>query len=159
MRELNGDVRFTVRHEVQLERVLGRGDRWELSGRDWCAWNATFGPRGADGLPQPLWSGATGQIDHGVIDHWKRYDLRRILQNNWSTLGPKLRGKLHIWVGEADDYFLNNAVHLLDDFLSSARPAYAGSITYGPGKGHSWHAIGQAETIRAMARAIAQKER
>ncbi len=52
-RDASGETRTTVRHECQIERVLGRGDRWELSGKDWCAWNAVFGPRGADGLPAP----------------------------------------------------------------------------------------------------------
>jgi hypothetical protein len=153
-RERNGDVRYTVRHECLLERVLGRGGRWELSGKDWCAWNATFGPRGADGLPRPLWDGVTGKIDRDVVDHWKRYDLRLVLQQNWPTLGPKLRGKLHVWVGEADDYFLNNAVHLLDDFLRGAKPAYEGSITYAPGEGHGWQGLTEKELMGAMAGAI-----
>ncbi len=118
-RERNGDVRYTVRHECQIERVLGRGGRWELSGRDWGAWNAVFGPRGRDGLPRPLWDGVTGRIDRDAIEHWKQYDLRLVLQTNWKTLGPKLRSKLRIWVGEADEYFLNNAVHRLDEFLRS----------------------------------------
>jgi enterochelin esterase-like enzyme len=155
----NGDVCYTVRHEVLLERVLGRGDRWELSGKDWCAWNAVFGPRGADGLPRPLWNGLTGRIDREVLEHWKRYDLRRVLEKDWKTLGPKLRGKLHIWVGEADDYFLNNAVHLLDDFLKEARPPYEGSIAYAPGQGHTVTGITQRQMIEAMARAIARGER
>jgi hypothetical protein len=157
MRERNGDVRYTVRHEVLLERVLGRAGRWELSGKDWCAWNATFGPRGADGLPRPLWDGVTGKLDREVLDHWKRYDLRLVLSKDWKTLGPKLRGKLHIWVGEADDYFLNNAVHLLDDFLQQARPSYEGSITYALGKGHDWQGLTEKQLIDLMARRIAGK--
>jgi hypothetical protein len=155
MRALNGDVRYTVRHEVLLERALGRGDRWELSGKDWCAWNAVFGPRGADGLPRPLWDGVTGKLDREVLEHWKRYDLRRVLQNDWANRGPKLRGKLHIWVGEADDYFLNNAVHLLDEFLRTAKPAYEGSITYALGQGHSYTGITEKQMMEAMARRVA----
>jgi hypothetical protein len=154
-REHNGDVRTTVSSECQLERVLGRGDRWELSGLDWCAWNATFGPRGDDGLPRPLWDGKTGKIDRSVVEHWKQYDLRRVLQANWPALAPKLRGKLRIWVGEADDYFLNNAVHLLDAFLRTAQPAYEGSIVYGMGEGHVWSALNERERMQAMAKAIA----
>ena len=137
-RDVDGDVRTTVRHECRLESALGLGGRWELSGKDWCAWNAVFGPRGDDGLPKPLWDGKTGKIDATVLDHWKKYDLRLRLQQDWATLGPKLRGKLHVWVGEADDYYLNNAVHLLDDFLSGAHPAFEGKITYGMGKNHFW---------------------
>ena len=154
-RDLNGDVRTTVRHECQLERVLGAGDRWERSGMDWCAWNATFGPRGADGMPRPLWDGKTGRLDRAVLDHWRKYDLRLVLKNNWPALAPKLRGKLHIWVGEADDYFLNNAVHLLDEFLQTAKPAYEGTIVYGPGLGHSWDGQTEPERMRAMANALA----
>jgi hypothetical protein len=111
-RNVNGDTIYTVRHECQVENVLGRGGRWQVGGKDWCAWNATFGPRGSDGLPRPLWDPKTGKIDRSVTPHWEKYDLRLVLERNWATLGPKLRGKIHIWVGDADDYFLNNAVHL-----------------------------------------------
>jgi hypothetical protein len=155
-RELNGDVRYTVRHECGIERVLGRGGRWELSGKDWCAWNAVFGPRGRDGLPRPLWDGVTGRIDREVIEHWKQYDLRLVLQQNWKTLGPKLRGKLRIWVGEADDYFLNNAVHLLDEFLQEVRPAYEGKITYALGKGHDWQGLSEKQMMEEMAGVVAK---
>src|SRR5262249_50733073 len=125
-RDRNGDTRFTMRHEVLLERVLARGDDWTLSGRDWGSWNATFAPRGSGGNPLPLWEGKTGNIDRKVAEAYQKYDLRLQLQKNWATLGPKLRGKLRIWVGDADDYFLNNAVRLLDAFLKTARPAYEG---------------------------------
>jgi len=152
-REINGDVRYTVRHECQLENVLGRGNRWTLSGKDWCAWNATFGPRGRDGLPWPLWEPKTGQLDRRVVGHWSNYDLRMVLEKNWKALGPKLRGKIHIWVGEADDYFLNNAVHLLDAFLREADPPYEGKVVYGPGRGHTagWS---QQQVMAEMAAAI-----
>ena len=120
MRQLNGDVIYTVRHEVQIENVLGPGDSWTMSGKDWGAWNAVFGPRGADGRPVPLWDPKTGKLDRGVVGHWQKYDLRRVLEQNWPALAPRLRGKLHIWVGDADDYFLNNGVRLLDGFLDPA---------------------------------------
>ncbi len=60
------------------------------------------------------------------------------MEQNWKTLGPKLQGKLRISVGDADNYYLNNAVHLLDAFLSHADPPYKGRIVYGPMKGHGW---------------------
>jgi hypothetical protein len=111
-RTIDGDTIFTVRYESKIERVLGRGNRWELGGLDWCSWNATYGPRGDDGKPKPLWNGETGAIDPSVRKHWENYDLRLHTERNWKTLGPKLAGgKVHIWVGDADDFFLNNAVH------------------------------------------------
>jgi S-formylglutathione hydrolase FrmB len=158
MRERSGETIYTLRHETQIENVLGRGDSWTTSGKDWCAWNATFGPRGEDGRPKALWDPKTGKIDRSVVEHWKKYDLRLVLQQNWPTLGPKLRGKLRIWVGEADDYFLNNAVHLLDAFLRKANPPYEGKITYGPGGGHGWQGISRRQMLDEMAAAVAREQ-
>lgn len=148
-----GDVKYTMRHECALENVLGRGDSWTLSGGQWGAWNATYGPRGADGRPVPLWDPRTGVMNPAVRDHWKRYDLRLVLEANWAELGPRLRGKLHIWMGDADDFFLNNAMRQLETFLSQARPAHGGSIVFGPGQGHCWMGISEREMLEQMARA------
>lgn len=153
-RAANGDVEFTIRHECQMENVLGAGDSWTMSGQQWGAWNAVYGPRGMDGRPVPLWDARTGKINRAVVEHWKKYDLRLRLQQNWKTLAPRLRGKLHIWVGEADDYFLNNGVHLLDAFLSAADPPYEGRITYGPGQRHGWTPMSESEMMKEMMAAI-----
>ncbi len=153
-RDLNGDVMYTIRHECQMENVLGAGDSWTMSGQQWGAWNATYGPRGAAGRPRPLWDVKTGKLDGTVVEHWKQYDLRMVLERNWKTLAPKLRGKIRIWIGEADNYFLNNAVHLLDDFLTKAAPPYEGKIVYGAGKGHCWLGLTERQLLDEMAAAV-----
>ncbi len=149
-REVTGEVQYTMRHECSLENVLGRGDSWTMSGGQSGAWNATYGPRGDDGRPVALWDPRTGVINRAAAAHWKAYDLRRVLEQNWANLGPRLHGKIHIWVGDADSFFLNNAVHQLDEFLSRAQPAYGGSIAYGPGEGHCWIGISEREMMRQM---------
>jgi hypothetical protein len=154
MRTTEGEVRETMRHQCQLENVLGRGSSWTTSGQQWGAWNAVFGPRGADGLPVPLWDPRTGMLNRQAAEHWKGYDLRLILQQNWRTLAPKLQGKIHVWVGEADDYFLNNAVHKLDAFLSQAQPPYGGVIVYSPGQGHCWSGLTEGLMIEQMLESV-----
>lgn len=138
-RTADGRTVFTLRHECQIENVLGCGGRWELSGRDWAAWNATYGPRGADGLPVPLWDGKTGKLSKDVQEHWEKYDLRLVLERNWKELGPKLAGgKVHVWVGTADDYFLNKAVELLKPAVEKLEsPPFDGKILIEPGKTHT----------------------
>lgn len=158
-RDLDGETRFTIRHECAMENVLGAGDSWTMSGQQWGAWNAAYGPRGADGRPLALWDPKTGRINREAVEHWKKYDLRLVMEQNWETLGPRLRGKIHIWVGEADNYFLNNAVHLLEAFLSKADPPYDGKIFYGPGKGHCWMGIAERQLIDEMAAAIEKARR
>jgi hypothetical protein len=156
-RDPNGDVRLTMRREVGVENLLGRGNNFTLSGEQWGEWNAAFGPRGADGLPIPLWDPQTGRINHAVAEQWKKYDLRIVLEQNWPTLGPKLRGKIHISAGEADAYFLNNAVHLLDKFLAKANPPFEGKIVYGMGKGHGWFDLSPRQMLDEMQAATAAK--
>jgi S-formylglutathione hydrolase FrmB len=137
-REPNGDTQFTMRLECLKENVLGAGDSYTMSGGQWGSWNAVYGPRGGDGKPAPLWDAKTGRIDHEVAKQWEKYDLRLTVERNWKALAPKLQGKIHIWVGEADDYFLNNGVHLFDDFISKAEPKYDGWIMYNRTGRHGW---------------------
>jgi S-formylglutathione hydrolase FrmB len=152
-RDLKGNVVLTMRREVGMENLLGPGNSYTRSGEQWGSWNAVYSPRGADGLPMPLWDRQTGLINHTVAEEWKKYDLRLFLEKNWKNLGPKLRGKIHIASGEADQYFLNNAMHLLDDFLAHADPPFEGQIAYGPGKGHGWLNLSLKAMLREMAAA------
>jgi hypothetical protein len=84
-----------------------------------ASFEAVFSPRGEDGQPMPLFDRDTGRIDPAVQKYWERYDITRLLKNNWATLGPKLRGKLHVIVGTADTFHLEEAVYLLRDALRS----------------------------------------
>jgi len=83
----------------------------------------------------------TGKIDRTVAEYWREhYDLRYILQRDWKTLGPKLKGKIHIYVGDMDNYYLNNAVYLMEAFLENTTdPYYDGEVDYGNLAEHCWN--------------------
>ncbi len=148
-RTIDGDTISTVRHEVQLEKTLGRGGNWTLSGRDWASWNAVYGPKG----PIPVWDGETGVIDKSVVEHWKKYDLKMLIENNWKELGPKLAGgKVNVWVGDADDYFLNAAVRRFKDSTEKLdNPKFDGTILIEARKGHEGGGWTHSEILDAMA--------
>jgi Putative esterase len=150
-RTIDGETEYTMRHECGIENVLGDGDSYTTSGGQWGAWIATYSPRGADGRPAPLWDPKTGAIDKKVAEAWKKYDLRLVLEQNWAALGPKLAGKIHVYVGDADDYFLNNAVVRLQRFLEKAKPAYGGTIQFGWRGGHGWTPVSGAELLKQIA--------
>ncbi len=149
-RTLEGDVKFTMRHEVQYENVLGLGNVFTRSGGQWGAWNATFGAQGSNGWPVPAWDPQNGRMDPGTAKGWERWDLRRMLERDWAVLGPKLQGKLRVWVGEADEYFLNHAVHRMDEMLARMDPPAGARFEYGAGKGHGWNPRTQVEMWREM---------
>ena len=71
-------------------------------------------------------------------------------------IGPELVGKIHIFVGEMDNYYLNLAVYRMEDFFKATKnPFYGGSFVYGrPMKGHGWSPLDNVELVRAMARYI-----
>lgn len=93
-----------------MEAVLGHGGQL-------ASFEAVFSPRGSDGQPRKLWNRASGDIDPEVARSWARYDIRRVLEANWQTIGPKLQGKLHIYMGDEDTFYLEGAVVLLRDSL------------------------------------------
>lgn len=132
-----GELAATVEDANYMELALGTNSR---SGGQWDIWQAVYSPSGSDGYPKPIWDKQTGKIDHSVAEYWREhYDLGHILKRDWATLGPKLEGKIHIYVGEADNYFLNNAVYLVDDFLKTTKnPYYGGEVDYEPRAEHCW---------------------
>jgi len=138
MRNYLGEVATTLEQANHLEAVLASKGR---SGGQWDIWQAVFSPVGADGYPKPIWDKMTGAIDPQVAASWKEnYDLGWILQRDWKTLGPKLQGKIHIYVGDMDNYYLNNAVYLVEAFLESTKdPYYAGEVKYGDRAEHCWN--------------------
>lgn len=136
-RDYLGHVSHTIEDENRLELVLGDKTR---SGGQWDIWEAVYSPMGEDGYPKRIWDKATGVIDPSVAAYWRdNYDLRHILQRDWAKLAPKLDGKIHIYVGDMDNFYLNNAVYLMEDFLKTARPAYNGEVTYGDRDEHCWN--------------------
>ncbi|HET7275389.1 MAG TPA: alpha/beta hydrolase-fold protein [Longimicrobiaceae bacterium] len=136
-RRPDGNIVFTMRDENLFELAVGPDTR---SGGQWAVWEAVYGPIGDDGYPARIWDPVTGVIDHQVAEYWREnYDLRYILERDWETLGPQLRGKLHVAVGDMDSYYLNNAVHLLEDFLESTTdPVANAEFQYGRGEPHCW---------------------
>lgn len=99
---------MTFRQYAQQERVLG------YFGGQFASFDAVFSPKGADGQPMPLFDRDTGRIDPFVAKAWEKYDISLILRKNWLTLGPKLKGKLHIIVGTIDNFHLDESLRLLD---------------------------------------------
>jgi hypothetical protein len=137
-RDYLGNISVTMEDENHMELVIGDKTR---SGGQWDIWEAVFSPMGDDGYPMRIWDKKSGKINHEVAAYWKEnYDMRHILERDWNTLGPKLAGKLHVFVGDMDNFHLNNAVYLLEDFLeSTTEPYYDGFIDYGDRQEHCWN--------------------
>ncbi len=132
-----GHVDATVQDGNYHELAIATKGR---SGGQWDVWQSVFSPAGPDGYPKPIYDKVTGRIDQSVAQYWKEnYDLSHILQRDWKTLGPKLKGKLHIYVGDMDNYYLNNAVYLVEDFLKTATPAADAVVDYGDRAEHCWN--------------------
>ena len=139
LRNYLGHVGITLESMNQMELVLGTKGR---SGGQWDIWEAVYSPVGADGYPKRLWDKRTGVIDRSVAEYWKQhFDLSEVLRRDWEKgLGTKLAGKLNIYVGDMDNYYLNNAVYLVEDFLKRTRnPAYGGEVAYGDRAEHCWN--------------------
>ncbi len=147
-RDYLGQTRVTIEQANLKELVLGTKSR---SGGQWDIWEAVFSPAGADGYPERIFDKRTGTIDRGVAHYWRdHYDLVHIMQRDWATLGPKLRGKITLNVGLSDNFFLNDAVYRAEEFLKSANPPADARIDYGLRDEHCWS--GDHDHVNAVSR-------
>ena len=136
-RRPDGSLILTSQQIQQYELVLGTKGR---SGEQWDIWQAVYGPVAEDGYTKLLIDKTTGKIDRSVAKYWKEnYDLRYYLEQNWSAVGPKIKGKLYFFTGDMDTYYLNNPVHRMQEFLANtSNPHYAGYFKYAPRQPHCW---------------------
>jgi hypothetical protein len=138
MRDYLGHISTMLEDANRLELVLGTKSR---SGQQWDIWQAVYSPVGSDGYPRPIWDKATGSIDPTVAQYWRdHYDLHSILERDWPRIGKQLEGKINIYVGDMDNYYLNNAVYLMEEFLKTTKdPYYGGEVKYGDRAEHCWN--------------------
>lgn len=138
MRDSKGMLKSSLRDMNYRELALASNGR---SGDQWDIWQAVFSPADENGYPKPIWDKLSGDIDSEVANYWKEnYDLRYIMERDWESLGPNLQGKIFLYCGDMDNYYLNNAVKLTEDFLeSTTSPYYKGEVDYGDGAEHCWN--------------------
>ena len=136
-RESDGGIRLTSQQRNHFELVSGTKGR---SGQQLDVWSAVHGPLGEDGYFKPLFDKFSGDIDPQVAQYWKEnFDLLHHLEKNWATLGPKLVGKIHVYCGDMDSFYLNVPVKELEAWMkTTSNPHYPGYFVYGDGKGHGY---------------------
>jgi hypothetical protein len=134
-RDYRGHLYSTFEDRNLVELALGTRGR---SAGQHDAWASVFGPVGDDGYYKPLYDKVTGTIDPAVAKYWRdNYDLRYIMERDWATLGPKLRGKIHLTSGTMDNGYLNNAVYQTEEFFRKAKnPPADADIVYGERREH-----------------------
>jgi hypothetical protein len=154
VRALDGKPVQSWRAWMLGEAVTGgaTGVGAEITGTD----NALNGPIGENGYPLPLFDIRTGRIDPDVARYWRGHDLLVTAQENWPRIAPLLKGKLHFYAGDSDQWSRNGGVHDLQTFLETANPDAAATFTYGKGKGHEWQPMTNAALVRSISDAIAR---
>ncbi len=110
-----------------MEEVMGHGGQL-------ASFEAVFSERGRDGKPRRLWNRKTGEIDAEVARSWEKYDIRLILERNWDKLGPKLSGKVHVYMGDVDTFYLEGATRLLKEMNERLKGGLI--VELFPGKDH-----------------------
>jgi hypothetical protein len=138
MRDGKGHIKAQLQDVNRRDYILGNNSR---SGDQWDIWQAVYSPVGDNGYPKPIWDKLTGEIDPEVANYWREnYDLRYIMERDWDKIGKDLEGKVNIYCGDMDNYYLNNAVVLTETFLeSTTNPYYDGEVDYGNNAEHCWN--------------------
>jgi len=138
-----GEVMLTYEEFVRREHVTNPGGQIR-------SFEATFSPPGEDGTPRRVFDVETGVIDHEAARAWRKYDISHILLTQWDALKPRLTGKIHIYAGELDTFYLEGAVErfqrlageagLLEDMVVEVVPGMPHTL-HGPGFQHMLNTI------------------
>jgi hypothetical protein len=138
IRNYLGHVSSTVLEANHRELALGTHSR---SGDQFDIWEAVYSPMGEDGYPKRIFDKYSGAIDSSVAAYWRdNYDLTHIIQRDWPKIGEKLKGKIHLYVGDMDNFYLNNAVYTAEDMLKQlANPLCGCEVDYGDRAEHCWN--------------------
>lgn len=137
-RDYLGHILATVKEMNQHEQAVGSRTR---SGEQFDIWEAVFSPMDNDGYPKRIFDKYTGAIDSSVARYWRdNFDLTHIIKRDWSKIGNDLKGKIHIYVGDMDTYYLNDAVYTAEDMLKKLNnPNCSCTIDYGDRAEHCWN--------------------
>jgi S-formylglutathione hydrolase FrmB len=127
-------VRMGTQEVMSLEDYARQEAVLGAYGGQMASFEWVFSPRGKDGRPQQLFDRQTGVIDPSVAKAWERYDIAEILRKNAQRLRPLLQNKIHLTVGTADTFHLDEPAHLLEETLKEL--GIKATFTYLPGKSH-----------------------
>lgn len=159
-RTIYGEPTFSMKDWIKGESLNSRTSDYRVSGGQFGAYNAVFGPKGTDGLPSLMFDPITGKIDHAIAQQWEQYDLKKVLEKNWSVLGTKLQGKLWIWTGDMDGLYSNVATRFLQKYLEkTTNPKSDAKISFTPMAGHTQEWSDQAVLMMVAEKAALQKDK
>jgi S-formylglutathione hydrolase FrmB len=137
MRMPDGEPMISLETFMQYENVLGASNTYLNSGGQFSAHAALYSPKGDNGLPKPLIDPVSGDLDKEVADYWKKYDFKLYLEDNWNDIGPKLDGKIYVWMGDMDHFYLNQSARVLADYFETlSNPKSNAEFEFAAGEGH-----------------------
>ncbi len=126
---MHGKVLATFRQFARLEQVIGPYGG-QMASFDWV-----FSPRGKDGRPEPMFNRVTGEVNPDVVAYWRaHYDIAHRIRTHWKQLKPDLNGKIHLYVGTADTFYLNGSARRLKAVLDGL--GAKSSFHFLPGRTH-----------------------
>ena len=126
---MGGKVVASLEDFTKLEAVIG-----DIGGQE-SSFDWVFSPKGQDGRPMPMFDRQTGVIDPAVLAYWRdHYDVAERLRRHWPELKRDLDGKLHITVGTADTFYLDQSARLLESTMKGLGAKT--DFRYLPGKTH-----------------------
>ncbi len=146
-----GEVMLTYEDFVRREHVLRPGGQIR-------SFEATFSSPGKDGAPRRVFDVATGVIDHEAAQAWRKYDISHLLLTGWDELGPRLAGKIHVYAGEVDTFYLEGAVERFLGLAETAGLLEDMVVEVVPGMPHTLHRPGQEQMFETISRNAAARD-
>jgi len=87
----------------KMDDALGRGGQLR-------SFEAVFSPVDQQGNPILMWRRDNGEVIPNTVKYWRQYDINLLIKRRWNTgLEQQLSGRLHVFMGTLDTFYLNGA--------------------------------------------------
>lgn len=136
-----GEIMLTYRDFVAREEILGPGGQIH-------SFEAVFSPRLVNGEPMRIFDRETGEVYVLATELWKPYDIRLKLEESWQRDMRSMAGKIHVYAGEFDTFYLEGAVVLLKGMAE--RVGIDAEIEVIDNMGHSLHRDGMMDMLATV---------
>jgi pimeloyl-ACP methyl ester carboxylesterase len=92
---------------MSMKKFVQEEEEEDPIANEWAAAEGSFSPLDPIGEPQKLFDRHTGEILSPVGVSWMRYDLRSKLLSILQSRRGEIEGKIHMYCGDFDEYFLD----------------------------------------------------
>lgn len=112
----NGRILIWYKDFGKMDDCIGRGGQLR-------SFEAVFSPLDVYGSPIQMWTRDSGTVIPQTVKYWIEYDINRLIERRWETTQGDLKGKINVFMGVLDNFYLEGGCEQIKTTLAKLDPS------------------------------------